>query len=118
VNLLVCDDDETACRFVSSVFTEQGWAVETVLSGEACIAKLDEFAADMILLDQVMPGMTGVDAARVIRAKGFEGPIILFSAYLGPDLEPAIAALELEAISKFDMDAAIARIEELGRTRP
>jgi CheY-like chemotaxis protein len=117
MNLLVCDDDDSVCLFVSSLFTGQGCAVETVTSGAACIAKLDEFPADVILLDQVMPGMTGVEAARIIRAKGYEGAIVLFSAYLGPELEPSISALDLVAISKFDMDAAISRIDELGRYR-
>ena len=107
VRLLVCDDDPSIGAFLSSVFAHDGWTVVSVSSGPECVAAVDNETPDVIVLDQVMPSMTGIEAARLIRNRGYANPIILFSAYLTPDLRPAAAELDLREVSKIDTDALI-----------
>ena len=45
---------------------------------------------------------------------GFEKPIVLFSAYVGPDLQTAVRELDLNPVSKVDTQAVIRMVETLG----
>ena len=117
MRLLVCDDDPTIGAFLSSVFAHDGWAVDTVSSGPECVAAVEAESPDVIVLDQVMPTMTGIEAARLIRGRGYPNPIILFSAYLTPDLRPAVAELDLREVSKIDTDSLIRILYAFERQR-
>ena len=50
---------------------------------------LDETEADVLVVDQMMPGMTGLELVRTLRDRGDERPVILCSAYLGAEVESA-----------------------------
>ena len=69
---------------------------------------------DVIVLDQMMPGLTGIETARQLRSGGFAKPIVLFSAYVGPDLQTAVKELDLEPVSKVDTQAVINVVGRLG----
>jgi len=107
VHLLVCDDDPSVGAFLSSVFAWDEWTVTAVTSGQECVDAVQQLAPDLIVLDQVMPNMTGIEAARLIRDNGYRNPIILFSAYLGPESQPAVAELDLREVSKVDTQALV-----------
>jgi CheY-like chemotaxis protein len=107
MRLLVCDDDPSVGAFLSSVFAWDAWTVVTVTSGPDCIAAVNQQTPDVIVLDQVMPEMTGIEAARVIRGNGYTKPIVLFSAYLTPELRPAVTELDLREVSKADTEAVV-----------
>lgn len=89
VNLpvLVADDDESAAEMTCLILENIGMKGEYVLSGETAVERVwerhrigqDYFA---VILDWKMPGMDGVETARVIREKvGLDVPIIILSAY-------------------------------------
>jgi CheY-like chemotaxis protein len=59
------------------------------------------------VLDQVMPGMTGVEIADRLRGQGFDRPIVLCSAYLGPELDADIDRLDLIPVNKIDVQALV-----------
>ena len=48
-------------------FGDEGYSVESVPSGEACLERLTRSAVDLILLDVWLPGMDGLEATRAIR---------------------------------------------------
>jgi CheY-like chemotaxis protein len=54
-----------------------------------------------------MPGLDGMEVARRFRESGFERPIIIYSAYLTPDVERAATALPAETASKSDLEALV-----------
>ncbi len=108
MRLLVCDDDESVRRFVQALFVSDGWYVATVSSGEACLALLDAYRApDVLVLDQIMPGMTGLETLRRARALGYTRPVVLFSAHLEPDLQREAEDLGALAVSKIDIPALV-----------
>ncbi|HEY4409982.1 MAG TPA: response regulator [Acidimicrobiia bacterium] len=113
-SLLVVDDDLSVGKLLRAIFETEGWDVEYARSGEECLAAVDATPPDVIVLDQMMPGLTGIETARRLRAEGFDKPIVMFSAYVGPDLQAAVRELDLEAVSKVDTQAVMELVERLG----
>lgn len=107
MRVLVCDDDLDVGPMMRMTFEMRGCITELVTSGEACLKHLESAdpVPDVLVLDQMMPGMTGIEVADVLRANGFARPIVLCSAYLGPHLTQDIERLELFPVNKIDVEA-------------
>jgi CheY-like chemotaxis protein len=114
MRLLVVDDDLSVGKLLRAIFEREGWEVDYVSSGEECLTAVGVAPPDVIVLDQMMPGLTGIDTARRLRQDGFDKPIVLFSAYVGPDLQKAVRELDLKAVSKVDTQAVIRIVDALG----
>lgn len=114
MRLLVCDDDAAIGKLLHSIYTAGGWDVDVVTSGQGCIDVVATTPPDLIVLDHMMPGLTGIETARVLRGGGFDKPIVLFSAYLGPDLAQAARELDLMPVSKVDVQAVVRIVDTLG----
>jgi CheY-like chemotaxis protein len=115
MRLLVCDDDVAVGKLLHSIYTAGGWEVDVVTSGRDCIAAVASMPPDVVVLDHMMPELTGIDTARILRQEGFTKPVVLFSAYLGPDLQDAVDELDLMPVSKIDTQAVMRIIDTLGR---
>jgi CheY-like chemotaxis protein len=81
--VLIVDDNATIRRSLCDLFTQQA---DFAICGEAengvqAIEKAQQRKPDLIVLDLVMPGMNGLDAARVINAMLPEVPMILFTLH-------------------------------------
>ena len=108
MRVLVCDDDATVGTFIATMFGFEGWDTAVVTSGELCLATLAEGPEpDVLVLDQVMPGLQGTEVAEQLRAQGFRRPIILCSAHLGVEQRDDIARLDLLPINKIDIQAVL-----------
>lgn len=114
MRLLVCDDDPAVGKLLTSIYAGEGWEVDVVTSGQACIAMVATWPPDVLVLDHMMPELPGLETARVLRLRGFTKPIVLFSAYLAPDVDDAVRALDLLAVSKVDTQAVIRIVDVLG----
>ncbi len=93
--LLVVDDDEDARRMLSLRLGTGGWVVAEAPSGEEALDRCHRSRFEMVVLDHVMPELTGIEVARALRAEGFERPILLFSAYLNRDVLAQAASLDV-----------------------
>jgi CheY-like chemotaxis protein len=108
MRVLVCDDDVDVGGFLVTLFDLEGWTCELVTSGEACLEHLDKTERpDVLVLDQVMPGLTGIAVADRLRADDFTQPIILCSGHLGPELNDDVARLALVPVNKIDLQALV-----------
>ena len=65
--ILVVDDDESLLELVKAVLEEDGYSVETANNGEEALEKLKTIKPDLILLDMMMPGMSGREVCENIR---------------------------------------------------
>ncbi len=84
--VLVVDDDPTQRRLIQGVLEREGFLVAMADGGDAALDRLiSGGAADVILLDLVMPGMSGVAALTEMRARGFNQPVIVLTASGGID---------------------------------
>ena len=80
--LLVADDNEMNLEVITALLTDTKININTADSGPKCIKCLEEASYDVILLDQMMPGMSGTETLSKIRKRGLaEGiPIIALTA--------------------------------------
>lgn len=91
--VLVVDDDQIICESASEILNELGMRSSWVLSGREAVLRVvtaheaeDDFFA--VILDWMMPGMTGLDTLKQIRKKvGADVPIIIVSAYDYSEIE-------------------------------
>jgi DNA-binding NtrC family response regulator len=107
--VLVVDDDPTQRRLIQSVLERDGFAVVHAENGDAAIQRLQAGqSADVILLDLVMPGISGHDALKEMRARGFNQPVIVLTASGGVDT--VVKAMQAGASDFFVKPASPERI--------
>lgn len=95
--ILVVDDDEMTCHFLSHILAQQGFLLETASDGEQALELLKEKPFDIILLDIEMPGLNGLETLKRIRKN-----------YLKKDLPVLMVTANdqsTEIIQAFDMGA-------------
>ena len=84
--VLVVDDDPTQRRLAQAVLEREGYAVVHAESGGEAIDRLTRGGgADVVLLDMIMPGMSGMEALAEIRTAGVTTPVIVLTASGGVD---------------------------------
>ena len=107
--VLVVDDDPTQRRLIQAVLEREGFGVAHAESGDAAIARLTSGApCDLILLDLVMPGMTGQDTLKEMRARGHHQPVIVVTASGG--IDTVVQAMQAGACDFFIKPASPERI--------
>jgi CheY-like chemotaxis protein len=116
--LLVADDSETVLLMLQRRLEMEGYDVVTATDGVEALERLRELAPkepDIILLDAMMPNMSGTEVLEEIRGKGSKVPIVMISAHLDaqePDRMRSLGATD--CIPKpFEWEDLIAKIEEL-----
>jgi DNA-binding response OmpR family regulator len=77
--ILVVDDDPQICRLVHTLLAKKGYEVADASSGEDALkcVRFEEY--DLVLLDNWLPGITGIEVCREIRA-GSDIAIVVMSA--------------------------------------
>jgi len=65
--ILVVDDDSILAETLAAVLRLQAYQVQTAFSGKSAIQIASEFAPDTLIIDVMMPGMNGLEAASHIR---------------------------------------------------
>lgn len=81
--LLIVDDDSSLRRLYEAEFTEAGYQVEAVASGEEALSRLRQDAPDAVVLDIRLGGMNGLDVLRRILEQRPGVAVVLNSAYPG-----------------------------------
>lgn len=112
--ILVVDDQPGVRTFVQIDLRLRGFDVLTAGSGEEALRIIRAEEPDVMLLDILMPGMSGLDVLEKLRAFSFM-PVIAFSA--SPENKtPAIKAGATQFMHKpFDLDEMATKIAELLR---
>jgi DNA-binding NtrC family response regulator len=107
--VLVVDDDPTQRRLIQAVLEREGFAVIHAENGDEAIQRLmSGVVADVILLDLIMPGLSGQDTLSELRARGFNQPVIVVTATGG--IETVVQAMQAGAVDFFVKPAAPERI--------
>ena len=81
VSVLVVDDDPDVRGFIVASLEEHGYRVREASDGREGLAAFERETPDLVILDFIMPGMSGADVARQIRAKRPEQSILFVSGY-------------------------------------
>jgi two-component system alkaline phosphatase synthesis response regulator PhoP len=86
--ILVVDDDVTSLDIVDLVLEGAGYDVVRATNGQSAVAVagVQEANPDLIIIDLMMPHMSGQEAVRQIRSKGVQVPIVAFTALDDPSV--------------------------------
>jgi DNA-binding NtrC family response regulator len=90
-NILVVDDEASARTALAELLRTEGYTIETAGDGFKALARLEDFAADLVLTDLNMPGIDGVELLRKVREARPELPVVLMTAFGG--VETAVSAM-------------------------
>src|SRR5918997_2192899 len=84
-HLLVVDDDARLRALLQRFLSEQGFRVSVAPDAAAARASLAAVAFDLVVLDVMMPGESGLELAESLRRGGREVPILMLTARGAPD---------------------------------
>ena len=116
--VLVVDDDPDVRRFVVDLLADSGYTVSSADDGPSGLRTLSEQGPfDLLLLDFAMPGMTGTEVARSVRALAPEQPILMMTGYL--EHEAVLSELGAQPMLQkpFDPSDLLFRVSNLIRPR-
>lgn len=115
--ILHAEDDRLTSISIARLLTVKGFAVESAANGLEALTKLlsQPNGYDLIITDQSMPTMTGVEWLHGIRNAGFSGKIIVYASSLPGDMAQRFCELGVDQIlSKTDrLQSLRDAIEEL-----
>jgi len=78
--ILIVEDQEDLVKGLEIHFKKEGFEVLKARNGEMALSAAVKQSPSLVLLDIMLPGMSGLDVCRELRHKGFEGPIIMLTA--------------------------------------
>jgi len=79
--ILIADDEANIRKVITLLMKEQGYEVKTVRNGKEAVEALLEFQPDVILLDQQMPALTGVEAFEEIKRISPNQTVVFVTAF-------------------------------------
>ncbi len=83
--VLLVEDDREMCEVLLHTLTNRGFTVQAAHDGRAALDLLRINKYDVIVLDWMMPGLSGVDVCRSLRAAGDRTPILMLTARTSDD---------------------------------
>jgi CheY-like chemotaxis protein/glycine cleavage system H lipoate-binding protein len=93
--ILVVDDEINVCKSIRQSILREDCEVDMALSGEEALKKDDQKAYDLVITDLMMPGISGLDLLRELKARRPEVNIIMVTGY--PTIRTAVESIKLGA---------------------
>ncbi|MDI3480759.1 MAG: two-component system, OmpR family, alkaline phosphatase synthesis response regulator PhoP [Tepidanaerobacteraceae bacterium] len=110
--ILIIEDESSICDILSYAFRKEGYLVKCAFKGKDGLSRVEGFSPDVIILDLMLPDISGFDVCKEITAK-YKIPIIMLTAR--SDIIDKVLGLELGAddyITKpFDIREVTARVK-------
>ena len=117
--ILVVDDEPQLRRALKSTLSALGFVVSDAESGEAALEKVREEKVDLILLDINMPGISGLETCRAMRARSDVSILMLTVRDRAEDkIEALDAGADGYVTKPFDVNELLARIRATLRRAP
>jgi DNA-binding NtrC family response regulator len=88
IRLLIVDDDEDYMVLLRDILKDSdlSFEVDGVNTSKSALTKLKENSYDCVIIDYLIPGVSGLEVMKMARDMGIKTPFILFSAYGHPEL--------------------------------
>jgi two-component system nitrogen regulation response regulator NtrX len=93
--ILIVDDEPGVRSALTGVLQDEGYLVESVATGEACLDRATRAALDLIVLDVWLPGMDGLATLARLRERQVDAQVVLISGH--GNIESAVRAIKLGA---------------------
>jgi two-component system nitrogen regulation response regulator NtrX len=93
--ILIVDDEPGVRTALGGVLRDEGYTVDTVDSGEACLERVVTQPYDVVLLDVWMPGIDGLETLQRLRERRVDAEVVIISGH--GNVESAVRAIKLGA---------------------
>jgi DNA-binding NtrC family response regulator len=94
--ILVVDDELTVCKSIRQVLVGGDCDVDMALSGEEALNKEAEQPYDVLIVDLMMPGLSGMDLLRMLKSRNPKARVIMVTGY--PTMRNTLQAMQLGAV--------------------
>jgi DNA-binding response OmpR family regulator len=119
MRVLLVEDERATARILAKGLREHAFAVDVVHDGRIAWSRLTDADYDIVVLDVMLPGQSGLDLCRQLRAAGQDTPVLMLTARDGVDAR--ITGLDSGAddylTKPFDFRELMARLRALVRRR-
>jgi len=119
MRILLAEDEKEMSKVVSAVLELKGYEVDAVFNGAQAVEAAASGSYDCVVMDIMMPVMTGIEALRQIRSSGNVVPVILLTAKA--EVEDRVEGLDAGAddylTKPFAMEELLARVRSQTRRR-
>ncbi len=94
-SILIVDDEAGVRSALAGVLGDEGYAVEAVATGEACLDRLSRGRVDLVVLDIWLPGLDGLATLERLRERHGDVPVVMISGH--GSIESAVRAVKMGA---------------------
>ncbi len=117
VRALVVDDEPSLADLLTLALSLEGWQVEQALSGQEAVRLADEVDPDIVVLDVMLPDLSGLEVLARLRASHPGLPVLFLTARdSSDDLTAGLAAGADDYVTKpFSLADVVARLRQLLR---
>jgi len=117
LRILHVEDDEQTARMVSEIMSRTGDRVTTVANGKEGLRRASEESFDLVILDRMLPDMTGIDIVTKLRAAGLAIPVLMLSALGRTEnrIQGLDAGVDDYLAKPFEDEELVARVRALHR---
>ncbi len=119
VHVVVIDDQARMVELVTSYLTEKGASASGCPDGETGLACIASESPDVVVLDLMLPGMSGTAVCRALRSAGNDVPVLMLTAR--GEVRERVAGLEAGAddylVKPFALEELHARLRAIARRR-
>lgn len=119
-NILLVEDEVKLAQFVKLELNQEGYEVTVAHDGMTGLTSARELQLDLIILDWMLPGFTGIEVCRRLRATGDQVPVILLTAKdeINDRVEGLDAGADDYLVKPFSIEELLARVRaHLRRTQ-
>ncbi|MGI0493539.1 response regulator transcription factor [Alkalinema pantanalense CENA528] len=119
-HILLVEDEEKLARFIQLELDSEGYQTSVAHEGMTGMTLARNETLDLVILDWMLPGMTGIEICRRLRSTGIKVPVILLTAR--DDINDRVAGLDAGAddyvVKPFSIEELLARVRaHLRRTQ-
>jgi two-component system phosphate regulon response regulator PhoB len=117
IQVMIVEDEATLLELLSYNFEKRGYRVETYTQGDAAEARLKEHVPDLLVLDWMLPGVSGIELCRRLRQKPRTRAVPLIMLSARRDKADVLRGLENGAddylVKPFSIEELILRAQSL-----
>jgi len=93
--ILIVDDEISVGKSIRQALLRENFQIELALSGEEALNKEVQTAFDVIIVDLMMPGLSGLDLLKALKAKASRAQVIMVTGY--PTMKNTLQAMQMGA---------------------
>ncbi len=93
--ILIVDDEITVCKSIRQALLHPDYEIDMALSGEEALKKDEEKRYEVIIADLMMPGLSGLDLLKALKAKGTQAKVVMVTGY--PTMKTTVQAMQIGA---------------------